>query len=67
MKILVVALLFGFLLSCESEPVNPMQEPLLVVPAGFPEPVFPEDNELTQERWSLGKRLFFDPVPGVIA
>lgn len=62
MKILAVALLLGFLMSCDSEPVNPIQEPLLVVPAGFPEPIFPEDNELTPERWGLGKKLFFDPV-----
>jgi len=62
MNKLAIALVFGLLMSCESEPVSPVQEPLLNVPTGFPQPVFPEDNELTPERWSLGKRLFFDPV-----
>lgn len=37
-------------------------EPLLAVPPGFPEPVFPADNAFSPERWLLGKRLFFDRV-----
>ncbi|MBI5915203.1 MAG: c-type cytochrome [Bacteroidetes bacterium] len=48
--------------ACEKEPAEPTAEPLLAVPEGFPTPVFPEGNELTPERWALGKRLFFDPV-----
>jgi cytochrome c peroxidase len=35
---------------------------LLQVPDGFPELIFPEGNELTEARWLLGKKLFFDPV-----
>jgi cytochrome c peroxidase len=35
---------------------------LLVVPPGFPEPVFPASNQLTPVRWALGKKLFYDPV-----
>ena len=33
---------------------------LLVIPQGFPEMIFPEGNELTKERWTLGKKLFFE-------
>ncbi len=33
---------------------------LLNLPPGFPEPEFPADNALTLERWTLGKRLFYD-------
>jgi cytochrome c peroxidase len=31
-------------------------------PEGFPPIPFPPDNEFTQARWELGKRLFYDPV-----
>lgn len=34
----------------------------LILPTGFPEPVIPEDNQLTQARIDLGKRLFNDPI-----
>jgi cytochrome c peroxidase len=33
---------------------------LLTIPEGFPEMLFPEGNEFTEERWRLGKLLFFD-------
>jgi len=33
----------------------------LDIPAGFPAPPVPEDNQLTRARVELGKRLFFDP------
>lgn len=58
-KIAVITFFF-FLVSCTSEQENVHDESLLVVPAGFPVPQFPDDNQLTQERWSLGKKLFFD-------
>jgi len=48
------------LVSCSKEPAVP--EPLLSVPPGFPAPVFPADNELTEARFALGKRLFYDVV-----
>lgn len=35
---------------------------LTKAPDGFPSIPFPADNEFTIERWSLGKRLFYDPV-----
>ena len=34
----------------------------LKVPAGFPIPVIPSDNELTKSRIELGRKLFYDPV-----
>jgi cytochrome c peroxidase len=52
-----------FLLACQKEqqPAVPTEpEPLLAVPAGFPFPNFPADNELTASRFALGKRLFYD-------
>lgn len=43
-----------------------LQEPqLLVIPEGFPEMPFPEDNTFTRERWELGKKLFYDPILSV--
>ncbi len=62
MKKLIPILALTLLFACEKEPTEPTAEPLLAVPEGFPAPVFPEGNELTPERWALGKRLFFDPV-----
>ncbi|MBL7806067.1 MAG: c-type cytochrome [Saprospiraceae bacterium] len=53
------------LVACRKEsPEVPSEqpEPLLVVPPGFPDPVFPDGNELTPARWVLGKKLFYDPV-----
>lgn len=32
------------------------------VPGNFPEVIHPSGNELTVDRWKLGKKLFFDPV-----
>ncbi|MDP2174802.1 MAG: cytochrome c peroxidase [Bacteroidota bacterium] len=32
----------------------------IVIPEGFPEIEFPEDNVFTPERWQLGKLLFYD-------
>lgn len=52
-----------FFLACrkEQQPAAPAEpEPLLVIPPGFPPPVFPVDNELTAARFALGKRLFYD-------
>ena len=62
-KIGVLFILSGLLFACHKEMTEPPPpEPLLVVPPGFPAPVFPAGNELTPARWALGKRLFYDPV-----
>lgn len=34
----------------------------LLIPKGFPEPYIPENNQLTQSRVDLGKKLFFDKI-----
>ncbi|NOQ76176.1 MAG: c-type cytochrome [Crocinitomix sp.] len=34
----------------------------LEIPKGFPEPLIPEANALTQARVDLGRMLFFDPI-----
>ena len=51
-------------LACEKEvQIKPLYFPdLMEIPEGFPNPIFPEGNDFTMERWELGKRLFFDPI-----
>lgn len=57
----IVFALFLVLLSCRKGEENTLpDEPLLYIPPGFPEPVFPEDNAFTKARWELGKKLFYD-------
>lgn len=47
----------------ENEPeLTPFE---LSLPQGFPEPVIPENNQLTHERVDLGRMLFYDPVLSV--
>lgn len=36
--------------------------PFIRVPDGFPNPEFPAENQYTDERWKLGKLLFYDPI-----
>jgi cytochrome c peroxidase len=38
---------------------------VLQIPAGFSDPVIPEDNALTKSRIKLGKKLFYDPILSV--
>lgn len=58
-------LLFGIILlctyACEPSIDDPANE-WIIIPSGFPEVVFPEGNELSDSRWSLGKKLFYDPA-----
>ena len=35
---------------------------ILDIPQGFPVPFIPADNQLTQSRIDLGKKLFFDTM-----
>ncbi|MEL6973053.1 MAG: cytochrome c peroxidase [Bacteroidota bacterium] len=57
------------LLACEksSDSKEVIYPALMEVPAGFPEVLAPDGNAFTQERWQLGKRLFFDPAMSVDA
>ena len=38
------------------------QKEILRIPEGFPNMSFPSDNEFSESRWVLGKKLFFDPI-----
>ena len=49
-------------ISCGKERANQNQFFQLDIPQGFPDPIIPEDNQLTYERIELGKRLFYDPI-----
>lgn len=55
-------LFISILIACDREIVEQPLDSLLEVPLGFPAPIFPKDNQLTEERWALGKRLFYDPI-----
>lgn len=58
--------LLAFLLviaACSKDPLaEPENAALLQVPYRFPVPDFPADNEFSEVRWTLGKKLFFDPA-----
>jgi cytochrome c peroxidase len=63
LKVVLAAL--PFMVSCQKEPQTLSPEPgefELQIPPGFPEMVFPADNQFTLGRWKLGKKLFYDPV-----
>ncbi len=50
-------------IGCRKDPLVKLgPNKLMSIPEGFPSINFPEGNEFTQERWQLGKQLFFDPI-----
>ena len=57
----ILAIGLTFLVSCakESSPNIPSLG-LMEVPKGFPNIDHPQDNAFTQERWELGRQLFYD-------
>jgi len=65
-KNLALFLFAGFLLySCSENPtptVKDTTEPLLVVPKGFPQPEFPEDNPYSEAKAELGRKLFYEKM-----
>ena len=38
------------------------KESYLTIPKGFPTPLIPDDNTLSEDRIKLGKKLFFDKI-----
>ena len=63
MKNYLFSILVVLFFSCgKEESALVFEDTLLVIPKGFPAIIFPQDNDLTTERWSLGKRLFYDPI-----
>lgn len=67
--ICLLCIAIGLLTSCVHEP-DELLPPIaadndpypLVIPSGFPIPDIPPDNELTNIRVALGKKLFYDPI-----
>ena len=59
-------LLLAIFTACQKEqtPSLPFLK-LMEIPQGFPDMPEPPDNEFTEARWALGKRLFYDPVMSV--
>ena len=55
-------LLLFVLVGCEKFSVEEINPSKLVIPEGFPNVDFPEDNAFSNTRWELGKRLFNDPI-----
>jgi cytochrome c peroxidase len=52
--------------SCTKDPAIIEEENnIMQIPEGFPVISFPQGNEFTIERWTLGKRLFYDPKMSV--
>jgi len=52
------------IISCSQEDIGSNHFPpeFMEIPNGFDEIEFPEENEFSQSRWELGKRLFYDPI-----
>ena len=64
MKFFGISLILFVFFSCV-DPMERMLErelDLMEIPVGFPDVPFPSDNGFTEDRWLLGKRLFYDPA-----
>lgn len=49
--------------ACDADmPLPESEKYILELPTGFPAPVIPDDNPLTQSKIDLGRQLFFDPL-----
>ncbi len=57
-----VLLLIVVLTSCGKEPPKSVVEKDSSFPQHFPDIEYPQDNEYTEERYQLGKKLFYDPI-----
>ncbi len=61
LKKIILYLLF-LLLACKKEAPPLVTNVLNAVPQGFPTPTIPTDNIFSEARFTLGKRLFYDPI-----
>jgi cytochrome c peroxidase len=60
---LIIFLLFAVLLSCKKEKVSHVPTPYqLDIPSHFPQMQIPEDNPMTVEGVSLGRKLFYEKM-----
>lgn len=64
-RIFFIGLCCAVIFSCTKPEEDPQPLALMEVPSDFPAIDFPADNVFTQNRWALGKRLFYDPVMSV--
>lgn len=49
--------------SCSKDAPDKNFKPgIMEIPPGFPQMNIPADNQYTQARWKLGKKLFYDPI-----
>jgi len=67
MKIWCFILFVLLTFSCQKEKVKADIAPLdlMEIPPGFEEINAPDHNEYTEDRWALGKKLFFDPIMSI--
>lgn len=64
-KVLTILSIVFFISGCKKDmPLEDMGNEIitLAIPVGFPYPVIPSDNQPTQNRIDLGKKIFFDPI-----
>lgn len=64
-KFFLISIVLGTCSSCGIDPVAILEDDVRnidYIPEDFPAVEFPEGNELTPERWELGKKLFYDPI-----
>lgn len=50
------------LTACQPDQPLTLAERLTEPPAGFPPIPFPPDNDFSEARWQLGKKIFHDPI-----
>ncbi len=62
MLLAAAILMLGWSCQKETHPDESSEVKLLSIPEGFPEMPFPADNEFSEIRWKLGKKLFYDPI-----
>lgn len=63
---MAILLSSALIVSCQKDNETVSQETeVIVIPEGFPDMPFPEDNQFTMTRWKLGKKLFYDPILSV--
>ena len=59
----VLLLIIVILVSCAKQELEPLHFfDLMELPKSFPIIIEPDDNQFSQKRWELGKKLFYDPI-----
>jgi cytochrome c peroxidase len=62
LDIVIILLLLTTSIGCKKQQVDSNEyDQLTNIPTGFPDIVYPDDNQFSLEKWDLGKQLFFDP------